>query len=372
MSKQPILEILRTFCRLALIVLTMLSPVSSHAHPLSVSYVDLRIEPTGVEASIEAQAVDLAHDIPGTSEAKLLTPAGLSVHQPQVVQLLTSRLQLTVAGRQLEAIPLGVELRADQGAVRLSLHYDWDKLPAKIEISALLFTYHPGHKSFVDIYQSGALKQQLVFERGRERQTYFLGRRQTTGSVVGTFIYQGVMHIFTGPDHVLFILGLLLLGGTLKQLLKIVTAFTVAHSVTLCLAALNVLNPAARIIEPAIALSIVIVGVYSMMQRNHYSAEEKRWDARLLLAFGFGFIHGFGFANALRELELPQQALVQALFSFNLGVEFGQACIVLAAAPLLTMLHRRKAIIAQRLVTAGSFGVIAVGGYWFIQRVISG
>ncbi len=166
----------------------------------------------------------------------------------------------------------------------------------------------------------------------------------------------------------------------MKQLLKIVTAFTVAHSVTLCLATLNILNPPARIIEPTIALSIVFVGVHSMVMRKK-QADAKRMkspgekslpDTRLLFAFGFGFVHGFGFANALQELELPRQALVAALASFNLGVECGQACIVLTVAPLLALLHRKNDRIAQRFVTAGSLAVIAAGGFWFVQRVVTG
>ena len=92
-------------------------------------------------------------------------------------------------------------------------------------------------------------------------------------------------------------------------------------------------------------------------------------DARLLLAFGFGFVHSFGFANALRELELPREALVAALFPFNLGVECGQACIVLAVAPLLAMLHRTNDRLARYVAIGVSLAVVAAGAFWFVPRV---
>ncbi len=141
------------------------------------------------------------------------------------------------------------------------------------------------------------------------------------------------------------------------------TAFTIAHSVTLVLATLNILSPPARVIEPAIALSIIFVGAHALIQGN-----EKR-DWRLLFAFCFGFVHGFGFANVLREMELPRAALGWSLLSFNVGVEIGQACIVLAVAPLLAFLYRRSAPLAARVVSASSFGVVFAGSFWFVQRL---
>ena len=109
----------------------------------------------------------------------------------------------------------------------------------------------------------------------------------------------GIHHILIGPDHLLFLVGLLLLGGTIRQLLLVVTSFTLAHSITLSLAALNIVSPPARIIEPAIALSIVYVGADNLLARGGR-------DVRAWIAFAFGFIHGFGFANVLREMDLPR------------------------------------------------------------------
>ena len=133
----------------------------------------------------------------------------------------------------------------------------------------------------------------------------------------------GVHHILIGPDHLIFLVGLLLLGGTLRQLALVVTAFTLAHGMTLSLAALNIVSPPTRIVEPAIALSIVYVGADNLMIRGGR-------DVRVWIAFAFGLIHGFGFASVLREMDLPPTALGWSLFSFNVGVEIGQLLVVVA------------------------------------------
>ena len=357
--------------RLLFLVLLALS-LPAQAHPLPVSYVELRLSQVGIEASVEVPAVNLAHELPALSEKALLTPDVLQARQQEIVALLTSRLTLSASGGTLPPTLENIATVPDQKDVRLRLRYNWPAPPAKLSIYCRLFPYDPSHQTFVDVYEEQALKREMIFDSHTPQQDYVHGSRQSSASVVGQFLVQGVWHIFTGPDHILFIVGLLLLGGTLKQLLKIVTAFTVAHSVTLCLATLNILNPPARLIEPMIALSIVFVGVHSMVMRRRQTGEKPPPDARLLFAFCFGFIHGFGFANALQELELPRQALVAALFSFNLGVECGQACIVLTVAPLLAWLHRKNDRAAQRFVTAGSAAVIAAGAFWFAQRVLTG
>ncbi len=177
-----------------------------------------------------------------------------------------------------------------------------------------------------------------------------------------TFIPSGTHHILIGPDHILFLIGLLLLGGTWGALVKIVTAFTIGHSITLSLAALDILTPPPSIIEPAIALSIVFVGADNLVRG------EGR-DLRAWVALVFGLVHGFGFANVLREFGLPREALGWSLFSFNFGVEIGQLMVVLIVASLLAAIRRRNQILGSRVAFAGSIVVIAAGTYWFVQRV---
>ena len=155
---------------------------------------------------------------------------------------------------------------------------------------------------------------------------------------------------------------LLLLGGSVGRLLLVVTAFTAAHSLTLSLAALNIVSPPARVIEPAIALSIIFVGADNLLVGGGR-------DVRAWIAFAFGFIHGFGFANVLREMNLPAGALGWSLFSFNVGVEIGQLFIVASVASALAALRSLSETGGRRLAFVGSVAVMAAGAYWFVQRV---
>src|SRR6185436_6420271 len=185
-------------------------------------------------------------------------------------------------------------------------------------------------------------RQQFAFSAKTGANTYYAGTRQGALAVMRTFVPSGIQHILIGPDHILFLIGLLLLGGTWKALVRIVTAFTIGHSITLSLAAIGIVSPPARLIEPAIALSIVFVGVDNLV-RGRGS------DVRAWIALVFGLVHGFGFASVLREFGLPGEALGWSLFSFNVGVEIGQLATVLVVASLLAAIRRQSAAISIRV-----------------------
>jgi hydrogenase/urease accessory protein HupE len=175
----------------------------------------------------------------------------------------------------------------------------------------------------------------------------------------------GMHHILSGPDHVLFVIGLLLVRGSVRGLLGIITAFTVAHSITLSMTVLEIGRLPARLVEPLIALSIVAVGAENLVSRK-LNLERRMW-----LAFGFGFFHGFGFAGALAETGLPRDSVAWSLAAFNTGVEIGQACIVLAALPVLRMLERKSVVLTSALTRFASVGIAAAGFVWFLERVRS-
>lgn len=172
-------------------------------------------------------------------------------------------------------------------------------------------------------------------------------------------LLQGVVHIVTGYDHLLFLLCLLVPGGTLWSRVAIVTAFTVAHSVTLVLAALQIVTPPARFIEVAIALSLVYVALENLL----HEAPRARWPT----AFGFGLVHGFGFAGMLDVIALPTGAFVASVLAFNLGVELGQLAVVLLAVPLLALAAR--AAWHRRLVQVTSVLVCGLAGWWVVERL---
>jgi HupE / UreJ protein len=165
----------------------------------------------------------------------------------------------------------------------------------------------------------------------------------TVWAAAKRFLFLGIEHIFTGYDHIAFLLALLLLGGRFLDLVKIVTSFTIAHSVTLCLAALGILNPPAQWVEVLIAASIIAVASENLWVLRSTEGGASRVAAALRhrwrITFAFGLVHGFGFASALQELHLPRSALAAGLVSFNLGVEVGQVTIVALAFPLLGWLR---------------------------------
>lgn len=192
----------------------------------------------------------------------------------------------------------------------------------------------------------------------------------------------GVEHIFTGYDHLAFLAGLLLLAAVaqratsmqplvaasardaLVNTAKIVSAFTLSHSVTLLATALHPEFVPTRIVEPAIALSVVAVGAENLLPR----LPRRRW----MLALAFGLIHGFGFASVLSEIGLPRSGVVAALLAFNVGVECGQLCVVFAVLPLLLLAARRAPRAYHRLfVIAGSTALVVAGLIWFFQRLQS-
>jgi hydrogenase/urease accessory protein HupE len=175
------------------------------------------------------------------------------------------------------------------------------------------------------------------------------------------FLRMGVEHILTGYDHLLFLFALVIVGGRARSLVGVVTAFTAAHSITLALAALDVWSPSSRVVEPAIALSIAYVGVENFFVKN----AEKRWR----ITFPFGLVHGFGFASALREIELPRARIPAALVSFNLGVELGQLAVLAVVLPLVVWL-RQKEWFASRGARGLSAAVVAAGLFWFVQRAM--
>ena len=187
-------------------------------------------------------------------------------------------------------------------------------------------------------------------------------------STMQRYLVTGIEHIFLGYDHIAFLVGVVLWARRLVPVIKIVTAFTIAHSITLSLAALNIIVLPGVVVEPAIAASIVFVAMENFFSRDI--------DSRWRVTFAFGLIHGFGFASALREFGLPANAVVPALAAFNIGVEVGQVAIVSIVVPALIVLDRlmatdrAKPVRAASLVYALSLLISLLGSYWLLTRLL--
>ncbi len=190
-----------------------------------------------------------------------------------------------------------------------------------------------------------------------------LSPKRQWSSVFADYSELGFLHILPmGMDHILFVLGLFLLSRKASPLLWQVTAFTVAHSITLALSVYGVISLPASIIEPLIALSIAYVGMENLLTK-----ELKPW--RVLVVFVFGLLHGMGFAEVLFELGLPENEFVTALIAFNLGVEGGQLAVILLAFCAVFWLRRYDDLYRRLVVIPGSLGITVMGLFWVWQRV---
>ncbi len=280
-----------------------------------------------------------------------LTPTPASQADPaQLPQLLHDKLSVTADGKRcVPADPKGLTavFTCPAKPVQLTLRDDLaDTLGAAHHVIALL-TWEGGSASYSFAAQS--------------RETHVTLAAPAAAQSASSFFLLGVEHIATGYDHLLFLLALILCGGNLVQLLKIITAFTLAHSITLGAAALGLVQLPSTLVEAVIALSIAYVAFENLFPRFAIS---RRWT----ISFLFGLMHGFGFSSVLQEIGLPRDNLVLALLNFNLGVEAGQLVAVAMVVPLLIRLRKTRweSMVVQML----SALVLLVGLGLFIERVI--
>ena len=236
---------------------------------------------------------------------------------------------------------------------------------SELRISALVLATLPrGHKQFCSVYdlENRLLAERMLTADATDLTIDLRSALANNRSALG-FVVLGIEHILTGYDHLAFLLALLLAGDSLRRNAKIITSFTVAHSLTLALATVGLVNVSSALVEPVIAASVVFVGLENLFGR--------RLAARWLVTFGFGLVHGLGFASVLQELgigRLGAQAIVP-LLSFNVGVELAQIAIAALVLPLVWKLKERPAF-TLRHVPALSVLITVAGVYWFVARTL--
>jgi hypothetical protein len=277
--------------------------------------------------------------------------------------MLAPRLTLTVDGATLPP-PAWSNPEAMPGrqSVRLEATVKLERAPGRIGLRAHLFPYDKVHQTFVNVYEGDAIATQAILDVRRQTFGYYASTPRGLLAVIATFVPDGLTHTLFGPDHLIFLVGLMLLGGTLRQRLLVVSAFTLTHTVALFLGAFNVVRPPARWVDPAIALSIVYVGADNLMVRGGR-------DVRGWIASAFGAIHGLGFAPVLHGFDLSRVAMACSVVSFNVGIGLGHVLVVSAVATVVMALRSRDEALGRRVAYAGSIVVIAAGTFWFVQRV---
>lgn len=248
----------------------------------------------------------------------------------------------------------------DDHVLLLNLEYTFPQQVLALELTSHLpEVLGPGHVHLATVVLGGRLQEQIL--DNRNRKAFFTQTSGVWWQTLYRFVWLGIQHIATGYDHLAFLLGLLIVTSNLKSLVKIVTSFTVAHSITLALATFSIVVLPSRFTESMIAASIVYVAVENLIHKSVMA----RWK----LTFLFGLVHGFGFSNVLREMQLPRPSLALSLFSFNLGVEIGQIVFVVLLFPAIEDLVRSGKTWLRPAVS-WTIGVLAT--YWFIQRAFFG
>jgi hydrogenase/urease accessory protein HupE len=349
--------------RLGVLLLLLLgfTATPSHAHTVGVSRGDYRADGKQVRADIVFAGTELAAALPALDADGdgALSSAELQRGHQTIVAWIQRGIAVRVA-----AGPCAVEVDRvspmEQDGVEVAAAYRCPGPASAFVVRLdLLEALSLGHRHLLAATSAKRTLRAVLYEAQPEYE--LAGASVAPAPAVAPALFRlGVEHILTGYDHLLFLLALVLVGGSWRAVLGAVTAFTLAHSVTLAVAALGIWSPRPTFIEPAIALSIAYVGIENFFVRDI----RRRWR----LTFAFGLVHGFGFAGALREVALSAAQLPLALASFNAGVEAGQLAVLALVLPGVSWLAAR-AWFARGGRQLASAAISAAGVCWFVVRV---
>lgn len=404
MSVRPILRLLAALA----VALTWLAMPAAQAHTRSESHSTWLVDGSSVHLTFSVSEV----------EARRLTPDGRPPNNPQLIAYLQPKLGATVGDKPCALAGKPRPVAAATGYRRVEFFYNCPA-PEGIQL-------HDG--AFFDIVPTHVNLAQIQTARGDFAEDVLTADSQTIdmtaaagGEIEGagflTFVEMGVMHIFTGIDHMSFLLGLVLISRRFKDLAFVITGFTLGHSLTLGLAVTGIIRPHAEFIDALVALTIALIGVENLAVQIHRPALFAAWTAAALFAmaglkllgigllpftllFGaglfasnylmvsghvrdaarlrlvvtliFGLIHGFGFAADLLNEAIPPAKLAQLLVGFNLGVEVGQLTVVTVLTGFVILLRRFKLALPRPIVVdVCASGLVLIGLYWFISRSFS-
>lgn len=362
-------------CLVILLLCAWLAP--AQAHKPSDSYLSLAVHGQQIEGQwdIALRDLDFAIGLDGNGDGALTWDeirarhAAIAAYALQRLQVASDR-----GACPLQAVEQLIDKHTDGAYNVLRFRADCPDgaAPASVTIGYTLFAdLDPQHKGLLKLASDGNT-QTAIFDPDSPRQTISLAAPDRLAQF-GAYVKHGIWHIWIGYDHILFLLSLLLpavlLPGLREQqqglktafydVLKVVTAFTLAHSITLSLASLSLVSLPSRWVESAIAASVILAALNNLLPLFR--------GKRPVAAFAFGLIHGFGFASVLRDLGLPQGSLLASLLGFNVGVEIGQLAIVAAFLPVAWLL--RKTWLYRQVLTIGSLAIAVVAAVWLVERL---
>lgn len=371
----------RRFLQACLLAATLLTG-AAWAHKPSDSYLTLTVAADGSlrgQWDIALRDLDVALGLDANGDGQI-TWGELRARHSDIAAYVLPRLALQVAGRAcaVQAGTQQVDEHTDGNYTVLPLLISCPQpVTEQLAVGYTLFAeLDPQHRGLLNLSSPGGTRTAVLGPQAPQ-QSFNVGAGSDGGPLAqfATYLREGVWHIWIGFDHILFLLSLLLpavgvwrlkrwepvqrLRDAAWDVLRIVTAFTLAHSITLSLATLGWVSLPSRLVESCIALSVVLAALNNVWPLFH----GRRWA----VAFAFGLIHGFGFASVLVDLGLPQGALALALVGFNVGVELGQLAIVVAFLPLAYVL-RGTLFYRRGVLVAGSLLIALVAAAWLVER----
>ena len=342
---------------------------TAQAHQMNLSTTRVELRPdrsVAVQVALKGSDADrLAGTRIYDAQKDIADPAKVAASAGPIAAYVNAH--ISVSGTDGKECPRGAaEVSADGDGVMVRTTFSCRDVVGDLAYRSTVLTASDKSAHQVVLIGAGENAPQALLDDTHSTLT-ISARAPPVWSTMQRYLITGIEHIFLGYDHIAFLVAIVLWARRLRPVIKVVTAFTIAHSITLSLAALQIVVIPSAIVEPAIAASIMFVAVENFFSRNV--------DGRWRVTFAFGLIHGFGFAGALKEFGLPANAIVPALAAFNIGVEIGQVAIVSTVVPALILLDRlfaadrAKPVRAASLVYMLSTLITVLGGYWLVTRV---
>lgn len=356
-------------------------------HELGQSYMYLRVHDDSLVVRLEITIEDLGRALGTGWTTDNFDQVRLESEEDRIRAYVEPRFDLSAGGEPLPLRYVGAEVHYLEIADYVTLTYATDgtgQTPHLIDVEyAVLFEVNENHRNLLVIEHhwgtatfNNEANVSLIFSPRSSRQTLDLTSSSVLRGFIG-FIWLGVWHIFIGLDHILFLMALALPSVLARrdghwepvaswrkgliQIVTIVTFFTIAHSITLSLAALDVVRLPSRLVESVIAGSIAVAAAANLMPR----LEVREWA----IAFVFGLFHGFGFASVLGDIGMGQEYLVLSLLGFNVGVEVGQVTLIAGAFVALFMI--RRSVAYPLVLRTGSVVMIVIASYWLVERALA-
>jgi hydrogenase/urease accessory protein HupE len=362
------------FGKLLGLLLFMLQSHWVFAHPPGLSSVDITIKEHSLDVKITFALQDIEAFLPMDSDLDAeVSAAERDAAKPGIAKLLSEQMRINVDGHDVLPANAGQVSYDDQNNAHVVFQYPAapeHSLQVQSKFLALLAEGHQQYATIKDKTGKTLLEKMLGKEANLISLDVGLSGAGQADSAPGwwtsfmDFFKLGVEHILTGYDHLLFLFALLAVTHHFWPAIKIITFFTIAHSITLACAGLNLVELPSSFVEPFIAATIVYVGVENIIRGDH--PKGRHW-----LTFGFGLIHGFGFASVLREMEISSgdTGILMPLLSFNLGIETGQIAVASIVLPFIWWLNNQPAV-TEKFLKSGSLVVSLVGAYWFLERTV--